>query len=85
MGHRAAPFSARSRHTRTSALGGSLALALALLLAACGSSGAASAAGQSRAPSSTRSPATQVVLTNQKGQHVTLAGLHGKVVVLAPS
>jgi cytochrome oxidase Cu insertion factor (SCO1/SenC/PrrC family) len=69
--------------TRTLAVGGSLGLALAVLLAACGSSAPPAPSANQGAIVNQKTPAN-LALTNQQGQSVTLAGLHGKVVVLAP-
>jgi cytochrome oxidase Cu insertion factor (SCO1/SenC/PrrC family) len=69
--------------TRTLAVGGSLGLALAVLLAACGSSAPPAPSANQGAIVNQKTPAN-LVLTNQQGQSATLAGLHGKVVVLAP-
>jgi cytochrome oxidase Cu insertion factor (SCO1/SenC/PrrC family) len=64
---------------------GTLALCLAagLVLAACGSS-APSAPSANEGLVMNRPTPNQVQLTNQEGHTVTLAGLKGKVVVLAP-
>jgi cytochrome oxidase Cu insertion factor (SCO1/SenC/PrrC family) len=76
-------FSASSHRTRASALGVTLGLALAVLLAACGSSAPPAPPANQGAIVNEHTPAN-LVLTNQQGQKVTLAGLRGKVVVLAP-
>jgi cytochrome oxidase Cu insertion factor (SCO1/SenC/PrrC family) len=76
-------LSRRSHRTRASILGVTLSLALSLVLAACGSSAPPPPPANQGAIVNGPTP-DHVVLTNQQGQSVTLAGLRGKVVVLAP-
>jgi cytochrome oxidase Cu insertion factor (SCO1/SenC/PrrC family) len=75
-------FSARAHGARIPVLG-ALGLSLSLLLAACGSSAPPAPPANQGAIVNEPTP-DHVVLSNQLGQHVTLAGLRGKVVVLAP-
>jgi cytochrome oxidase Cu insertion factor (SCO1/SenC/PrrC family) len=76
-------LSPRMHRTRASVLGVTFSLALGLVLAACGSSAPPAPSANQGAIVNVRTP-DHVVLTNQQGQSVTLAGLRGKVVVLAP-
>ena len=55
-----------------------------MLLAACGSSRARARPRPAQGSSSTEPTPQHVALVNQQGQAVSLAGLRGKVVVLAP-
>jgi cytochrome oxidase Cu insertion factor (SCO1/SenC/PrrC family) len=75
-------FSARAHRARTSLLV-ALGLSLSIVLAACGSSAPPAPPANQGAIVNEPTP-DHVVLSNQQGQSVTLAGLRGKVVVLAP-
>ena len=66
-----------------STLGIALCLTLSIVLAACGSSPPPAPSANQGAVLNVPTPST-VVLTNQLGRNVTLGGLKGKVVVLAP-
>jgi protein SCO1/2 len=73
----------RSPRALTTTLGVILCLALGTVLAACGSSAPPAPPADQGAIVNEATP-DQVVLVNQEARHVTLAGLKGKVVVLAP-
>ncbi|HEY2213681.1 MAG TPA: SCO family protein, partial [Acidimicrobiales bacterium] len=80
------PLSSSLRPFRPTLKAGTLALCLTagLVLAACGGSSAPQAPSANEGLVMNRPTPNHVQLENQHGQTVTLAGLKGKVVVLAP-
>jgi protein SCO1/2 len=75
--------SGRAPRARAAVIATALAVAAGTVLAACGSSPPPAPPANQGLVVNTPTPST-VVLENQRGQNVTLGGLKGKVVVLAP-